>query len=158
MTDRKRSVRLTDEEIWEFVANAHTGIMTTLRHDGMPISLPLWFACIDRTIYVHTRGRKLQRITHDARASLLVECGERWAELKAVHLTGRAELVELEPALEQRISAETARKYDRFRTPPEQMPERTAARYADSMRWVRFTPDQRILSWDNAKLSETRSG
>ena len=53
--------RLTDDEIWAFVTDAHTGIMTTLRRDGMPISMPLWFACVDRAIYVHTRGRKLQR-------------------------------------------------------------------------------------------------
>lgn len=158
MTERRPSVRLTDEEIWEFVANAHTGIMTTLRGDGMPISLPLWFACIDRTIYVHTRGKKLQRIANDPRTSLLVESGERWAELKAVHLTGRAGLVELEPALEQLVNAETARKYDRFRTSPDQMPERAARLYAATMRWVRFTPDERVLSWDNAKLSETGSG
>ena len=157
MTDRKPSFRLTDDEIWEFVANAHTGIMTTLRRDGMPISMPLWFACIDRTIYVHTRGRKLQRIAHDARSSFLVESGEKWAELKAVHLTGRAELIELHPALEARVSAETARKYDAFRTEPEQMPERTASLYAATMRSVRFTPDERVLSWDNAKLTRTKS-
>jgi nitroimidazol reductase NimA-like FMN-containing flavoprotein (pyridoxamine 5'-phosphate oxidase superfamily) len=155
MTDSKPSFRLTDDEIWEFVANAHTGIMTTLRRDGMPIAMPLWFACIDRTIYVHTRGKKLQRITRDARASFLVESGEMWAELKAVHLTGHAELVELAPKFEARIMAETARKYDAFRAAPAQMPERTAALYAAMMRWVRFTPEARILSWDNAKLTAT---
>ncbi len=73
------SLRLTDDEIWEFVAGSHTGIMTTLRRDGMPIALPVWFVCLDK-----------------------------------VH-------------------------------------------YACTMRWVRFTPDKRVLSWDNRKLAGERS-
>ena len=67
----RRSFRLTDDEIWEYVASAHTGIMTTLRRDGMPIAMPLWFAAVDRAIYVHTRGKKLTRMAHDPRASFL---------------------------------------------------------------------------------------
>lgn len=146
------SLRLTDDEIWTFVADAHTGVLTTLRRDGTPIALPVWFACIDRAIYVHTRGRKLQRIGHDPRASFLVEAGEAWAELKAVHLTGRAEQVELDDGLRARVDAESDRKYAAFRTAASDMPAAVAATYASTMCWVRFTPDGRVLSWDNAKL------
>ena len=56
------SPRMTEEEIWSFVTDAHTGILTTLRRDGVPIALPLWFACLDRRIYFRTRGKKLARI------------------------------------------------------------------------------------------------
>jgi nitroimidazol reductase NimA-like FMN-containing flavoprotein (pyridoxamine 5'-phosphate oxidase superfamily) len=143
---------MTDDEIWDFVANAHTGTMTTLRRDGMPISLPLWFAVIDRAVYVHTRGKKLARLANDPRASFLVEAGDFWAELKAVHFTGHAEQIEPDPDLLAAIEAETARKYDPFRLPPEQMPGATAAHYASTMRWVRFTPADRVLAWSNAKL------
>jgi nitroimidazol reductase NimA-like FMN-containing flavoprotein (pyridoxamine 5'-phosphate oxidase superfamily) len=144
--------RLTDDEIWAFVTDAHTGVMTTLRHDGMPIAMPLWFAVVDRSIYLHTRGRKLQRIAHDPRASFLVESGEAWVDLKAVHLTGNAAQVEPEPELLVRIEAETSRKYDSFRAAESDMPAATAAHYASTMRWVRFTPDAKALSWDNRKL------
>ena len=90
----KPSPRMTDDECWEFVTDAHTGILTTLRRDGSPIALPMWFACVDRTIYLQSRGRKLQRIRNDSRASLLVEQGEQWAELKAVHVSGTAEIAQ----------------------------------------------------------------
>lgn len=146
------SPRLTEEEIWEFVVDAHTGVMTTLRADGTPVALPLWYACIDRTIYVHTRGKKLRRLARDARASFLVETGQRWAELKAVHLTGTAAQFDPDPELLARIEAENARKYDPSRTPAEDMPPATADVYASTMRWVRFVAGGRILSWDNAKL------
>ena len=146
------SFRLTDDEIWAYVTEAHTGILTTLRRDGMPIAMPLWFAVVDRAIYVHTRGKKLLRLAHDPRASFLVESGEMWAELKAVHFTGTAEAVELPDDLLARVDAENARKYDAFRTPADDMPAATAQHYASTMRWIRFVPDARVLSWDNAKL------
>src|SRR3954454_11070670 len=109
------SPRMTEDEIWAFVTDAPTGILTTLRRDGVPVAMPLWFACLDRTIYMQTRGKKLQRIAHDPRASFLVETGHRWVDLKAVHFTGTAELVDLEPELARRFRTEIDRKYDGLR-------------------------------------------
>ena len=149
----KPSPRMTEDECWNFVTDAHTGILTTLRRDGSPVALPMWFACLDRTIYLQTRGRKLQRIEHDPRASLLVEQGEQWAELKAVHVTGTAEIVGLEPALAARFRAEVQRKYSAFRT-QSAMPKDTADYYAQAIVGVvRLTPTGRVLNWDNAKLT-----
>jgi Pyridoxamine 5'-phosphate oxidase len=146
------SFRLTDSEIWEFVVGGHTGILTTLRRDGMPIAMPVWFVCINRTIFVHTRGKKLKRIAHDPRASFLVESGHAWSELKAVHFTGVAAVGGLDDALLAQVETEASRKYDAYRTAITDMPPTAAAAYASSMQWIRFTPDDRMLSWDNRKL------
>ena len=144
---------MTPDEIWAYVTDTHTGILTTLRRDGVPIAMPLWFACLDRVIYVQTRGRKLQRIAHDPRASFLVETGDRWADLKAVHLTGTAEIVDLDAELSARFRTEIDRKYAAFRTAPTDMPKETANVYATAlMGVVRFTADDRVLNWDNTKL------
>jgi nitroimidazol reductase NimA-like FMN-containing flavoprotein (pyridoxamine 5'-phosphate oxidase superfamily) len=144
--------RLSDDEVWEFAASAHTGVMATLRRDGTPIALPLWFACIDREIYARTRGKKLLRIANDSRASFLVETGDFWAELKAVHLTGTAAVVSMEGELLAQAEAELASKYDSFRLPPDSMPTASVEHYAATMRWVKFTPTGRVLSWDNDKI------
>jgi nitroimidazol reductase NimA-like FMN-containing flavoprotein (pyridoxamine 5'-phosphate oxidase superfamily) len=147
------SPRMTDDEIWEMVTDAHTGIMTTLRRDGVPIALPVWFVCLDRRLYVRTRGKKLLRIAHDPRSSFLVETGERWADLQAVHLTGVAEIVDLDAELAGRFRDEMDRKYAAFRTEAAAMPQATAEHYAATMNGVvRFTPDARVLNWDNRKL------
>lgn len=150
---KKPSPRMTPDEIWAFVTDAHTGILTTLKRDGVPISLPLWFACLDQHIYLRTRGRKLQRIAHDQRASFLVESGERWAELKGVHLTGVAEIVEIDGDLAARFRDEIKRKYASSRATDTEMPSETEQHYRTAIGGiVRFTPDERILNWDNAKL------
>ncbi|MDO8390378.1 MAG: pyridoxamine 5'-phosphate oxidase family protein [Actinomycetota bacterium] len=147
------SPRMTEDEIWSFVADSHSGVMTTLRRDGSPVALPLWFVCLDRTIYCRTRGKKLDRIRNDPRASFLVESGKKWTELKAVHLSGVAEIVDIDPDLAQRYREETARKYAGFRTASDDMPTKTAEHYRRTMGGVvRFTPTGKILNWDNAKL------
>ena len=145
---------MTEAEIWSFVTESHTGILTTLRKDGMPISLPLWFVCLDRHIYARTRGKKLERIRNDERASFLVESGVKWSELKAVHITGKAEIVDLDEELSQRFRDETARKYGGSRMASGEMPKKSAEHYATAVGGVvKFTPDGgRILNWDNAKL------
>jgi nitroimidazol reductase NimA-like FMN-containing flavoprotein (pyridoxamine 5'-phosphate oxidase superfamily) len=148
------SPRMTEDEIWGFVTDAPTGILTTLRRDGVPVAMPLWFACLDRNIYVQTRGKKLQRIAHDPRASFLVETGYRWVDLKAVHFTGTAEIIDATPDLAHRFGAEIDRKYAALRAQGAEMAPSTAS-YYENVRsgLVRFTPDARILHWDNAKIA-----
>ena len=145
-------VRLDADEAWAVLEVAHTGIFTTLRRDGMPIALPVWFVALDRTICLAapSRTKKIARLRHDARASFLVESGEKWVELEAVHLTGRVELVTDETAM-ARIDEALDEKYAVFRGPRGAMPEKTQAHYAGRT-FLRLLPDERIVSWDNRRI------
>ena len=146
------SVRLSSDEAWAVLERAHTGIFTSLRRDGMPISLPVWFVVLDRTVCLGapSRTKKIARLRHDPRASFLVESGKRWAELQAVHLTGKVEFVD-DLALIGRIDDALEQKYAAFRTARSAMPERTQAHYAGRT-FLRLVPAERILSWDNRRL------
>jgi PPOX class probable F420-dependent enzyme len=152
MTSKGINLRLTSEEAWEFIAASHTGIITTLRADGMPISLPTWFAVQDATIVFTTpaRAKKASRLRRDSRAAFLVEAGEKWAELRAVHLTGHVEFVE-DDATKESIDAAIAEKYAAFRTAAAKMPASSQARYANKV-YLRLVPDTKVLSWDNRRL------
>ncbi|MCC6434266.1 MAG: pyridoxamine 5'-phosphate oxidase family protein [Acidimicrobiales bacterium] len=149
----KASPRMTPEEIRRYLVDGHTGILTTLRRDGVPIAMPLWYACIDGLVYAQTRGKKMQRIRNDPRASFLVESGEHWKDLKAVHCTGTAEVVDLDAELSSRFRAEMDRKYAAYRSAAA-MPKETSEYYAKARNGiVRFPPDERGLPWDNTKLT-----
>jgi PPOX class probable F420-dependent enzyme len=152
MTSKGINLRLTNEEAWEFIAASHTGIITTLRADGMPISLPVWFAVKGESVVFTTpsRAKKASRVRRDPRASFLVEAGEKWADLRAVHLTGRVEFVE-DDAVKESIDAAIAEKYAAFRTATAQMPASSQARYANKA-YLRLVPDEKVLSWDNRRL------
>ena len=151
------SIRLTLDEAWEAVESAHTGILTTLRRDGMPIALPVWFAVEDRTIVMMTPAgtKKIARVRRDPRASFLIESGERYVELQAVHLTGRVEFVE-DAVATARIGAAVDAKYAAFRPPADSLPAAAQAYYAQQV-FLRFVPDGRILTWDNARIPMKKS-
>ena len=78
-----RGIRLERRRGWDTSA-AHTACSRRCARDGVPISLPVWFVVLDRTIYVsgpaHTK--KFARIARDPRVSFLVESGERWVDLR----------------------------------------------------------------------------
>jgi nitroimidazol reductase NimA-like FMN-containing flavoprotein (pyridoxamine 5'-phosphate oxidase superfamily) len=151
---KRPGVRLSPDEAWAFIEGSHTGIVTTLRRDGFPIALPVWFATLDRHVYLSTPGgsKKVARIRHDSRTSFLVESGEMWAELKAVHLTGRAEIIEHDEVIATRFREAIEVKYAAFRTASSAMPDATRKHYGQPPALIRFTPDDRIVSWDNARL------
>ena len=146
-------VRLTDDEAWAELAAAHTGILTTLRRDGRPVSLPVWFVALDRHVYVRTPSRthKVGHVQHDPRATFLVERGERWAELCAVML--HADVMLLDGGTERdTVESTLDEKYARFRTESARAPRRDAAHYAVESAVLRLTPVGRLVTWDNSKL------
>jgi PPOX class probable F420-dependent enzyme len=158
-TGRRGSVRLTSDEAWSVLAEAHTGILTTLRRDGTPITLPTWFVAIDRQIYLRTpaQTKKVARLRRNPRVAFLVESGERWAELEAVHVTGRAEFLSEDSPFIAKVEAGLEQKYSAFRTSQSDMPERTRDHYTKyGSAYIRIVPDERILSWDNSRLGTER--
>jgi PPOX class probable F420-dependent enzyme len=145
------SVRLSRDEAWEVLETAHTGVLTTLKADGTPIALPVWFVALERCVYVATpeHTRKVARVARDPRVSFLVESGERWADLLGVHLTGEARVV-TDPNLIGRVREALDAKYAAFR-PETRRPE------ALLITVLELVPDDRILTWDNGRLKQHRS-
>ena len=132
---------------------AHTGIVTSLRRDGMPMAIPMWFCVVDGAVHFRTpaAAKKAVRLRNDPRVSFLVEGGERWAELWAVHLAGTAVFVE-DPEVIERVAEALQAKYSSFRTERTAMPDDTRAHYERPFVVVRVDAEERIVSWENAKL------
>ncbi|MBM3693765.1 MAG: pyridoxamine 5'-phosphate oxidase [Actinobacteria bacterium] len=147
------SVRMTPDEAWSRVASAHTGIVTSLRRDGIPIATPMWFCVVDDAVHFRTpaASKKAGRLRHDPRIGFLVEGGERWAELWAVHLAGRAAFV-TEPNVVTRVGEALNAKYASFKTERTEMPDATRTHYERPAAVIRIEAEARIVSWDNAKL------
>lgn len=149
-------VRLSEEEAWAELDTAHTGILTTLRRDGRPVSLPVWFATVGRSIYVRSpaKTRKVEHVRNDPRATFLVERGEKWIELCAVMVYADVELLEPGDEYDAASAAITA-KYAGFGMQAlggKKVPDATKEHYAGRSAMLRLTPTERLITWDNSRL------
>jgi hypothetical protein len=145
-------VRMSEDEAWDFLAGGHTAVLTTLRRDGWPVTLPLWYVVLERVVYVATppSSKKVGRIRHDDRACLLVERGSAWVDLAAVERPVRATVLEPGPEADRALEA-FDRKYADFRPAGSRMPTSATARYA-SQAVIRLDPAGPFITWDNTKL------
>ena len=153
MATKGPSPRMTPDEVWDYVTQAHTGILTTMRRDGMPVTLPTWFVALDQRVYVRTpaKTRKVEHVRRDPRATFLVERGERWSELCAVMLYASATVHTDGPLLDRVLEA-LEEKYAAFRTESTAMPDATRAHYGGNTAVLELTPTEPPVTWDNAKL------
>jgi nitroimidazol reductase NimA-like FMN-containing flavoprotein (pyridoxamine 5'-phosphate oxidase superfamily) len=148
------TIRLSRDEAWQELTSAHTGILTSLKADGTPITLPIWFVVLGERIYFSapTRTKKIARLRRNARCCFLVESGTFWRELKAVLVTGNAHEVTDENTT-QRVRDAFDAKYDRYRSQRSSMPDETRSVYeAPGRVTFEIVPDDRILTWDNARI------
>jgi len=151
---RRDQIRLTDAEIQDFLASSKTVILCSNGRDGHPHVMPMWFrvaedGAIEMTTY--SRSQKVLNLKRDPRATLLVESGIGYAELKGVMFRGRVEIVdEVERVVDTMMAASNERQPV---TDPEQLAVlREAMKKTASKRvLLRVKPD-RVISWDHAKL------
>ncbi|MEX0684004.1 MAG: pyridoxamine 5'-phosphate oxidase family protein [Dehalococcoidia bacterium] len=94
---------MTDAERDAFVSNRRYGILTTLRSDGSPVSVPVWYEWDGHVLWMfcYEKGGKLKRLQHDARATVLVvnhpDEMETWVAFDGritIHKEGGLELAE----------------------------------------------------------------
>jgi PPOX class probable F420-dependent enzyme len=148
-------VRLNEDEAWERIAASHTGILTSLRADGWPVALPVWFAVEDRKIYVRTppKAAKLKRLRRDPRCGFLVESGESWAELAAVSMQMEATILDSESDATEASHAMQMidARYESNRTADEKLPDATKKHYAERT-VIRLEPTGPMVTWDNSRI------
>ncbi|MEM9177964.1 MAG: pyridoxamine 5'-phosphate oxidase family protein [Myxococcota bacterium] len=76
--------RMTDTEREDFLLKTRLGMLSLLREDGSPVTVPVWFEWTGGVVRMFTSvvSAKVKRIANDPRASLLVandlDEHERW--------------------------------------------------------------------------------
>ncbi|MBI4308077.1 MAG: pyridoxamine 5'-phosphate oxidase family protein [Chloroflexi bacterium] len=146
------AITLDPQEMEAFLQEKKTLVLTTLRRDGSPVSVPMWFVYHEGCVYMHSlkRGAKVHNVRRDARVCLAAESGERWAGLKAVVIQGRCAVLE-DPAEVARFDAAYNQKYAGLTRPDEVLPQRVKDHYAGPWVVLRVTPEK-VRTWDNSKI------
>jgi nitroimidazol reductase NimA-like FMN-containing flavoprotein (pyridoxamine 5'-phosphate oxidase superfamily) len=149
MASRRNSIELTDEERRAFLAEKKTIIIVSNGKDGYPHPMPMWFfvdaeGCVYCTTF--SKSQKVLNYRRDPKATLLVESGIEYAELKGVAIYADAEIIE-----------DTEKVIDtlaNINAGGEQLTEqqREGMRKSAEKRVVlKFTPTK-YVSWDHSKL------
>jgi len=148
-------LRMSSDEVTAFLDANHRAHVGTINPDGTPHVVPLSYVILDGelTFWTDPRSRKVVNIKRDPRVTCLVEDGGHFSELRAVQVSGYAELatdrdssVRVGLALFQRASGVVD---DEVRA--------TVASLASERVAVVVHPE-RIVSWDHRKLPGVQAG
>ena len=85
---RRDAIKMTPEEVQAFLAEEMTLTCATNGRDGFPHLMPLWYVLREERIWAWTyaKSQKVKNLERDPRATLQVETGLDYAELRGVML------------------------------------------------------------------------
>ncbi len=147
---RREQIKMTPEEITDFLHGRHTMNVATHNHDGTIHLVAMWYGYFhDGALGFWTYGRsqKILNLQRDARLSCLVEAGDEYAELKGVEIVGRGVVVEDRDAVIQ-IGRSV---YERY-TGPWSDAIAPAVEAMGAKRFAVKIEVDKMVTWDHTKL------
>jgi PPOX class probable F420-dependent enzyme len=149
MPSQRERIRMTDEEIKEFLDTEKTLQVASIGADGTPHLVPMWFAVIHGRIafWTYAKAQKTINLRRDPRITCLVEAGESYGELRGVSITGRAELADDYDTVFD-VGAAVYARYQGEMTDASRAGVEAEAR----KRVAVFVNPEKIASWDHRKL------
>lgn len=153
MPSRRELIQMTPEEIRAYLGERTRIIVVSNGPHGLPHPVPMNYGLDAEGRILITSFRKSQKVKNlerDPRATLLVESGETYAELKSVIAYADAEILTDPDVIAEQmrlIRAEGELAGSLSDTMSEQVHASLAKRAV-----IRFTPF-RYVSWDHSKLS-----
>jgi PPOX class probable F420-dependent enzyme len=151
---RRGQIKLSDDEQRELLESERVVVVSSLGAHGWPHSMPLWYVLRGTEIWIYTyaKSQKVKNLERDPRATLLVETGHEYGELRGVQIEAEAEIsrdldsvYEVGKELTLRYSGGAAISGDAAEALKAQARKRVA---------VRFKP-VRVATWDHRKLGGT---
>jgi PPOX class probable F420-dependent enzyme len=156
MPSRRDQIRMSDDELRDFLAEQKVVTVATLGPHGRPHLMPLWYVPQpDGTLigWTFAKSQKARNLSRDPHATLQVEDGVEYQELRGV-------MLECDVEVDHDTGAVTeygVRIFERYGPgdgdlPPEvrEMVEKQAPKRVG----LRFRPT-RTVSWDHRKLGGT---
>jgi len=86
--NRREQIRMSRDEVAGFLTEERTVICATNGRDGFPHLMPLWYVVRDGELWAWTfaKSQKARNLERDPRATLQVEAGSEYSDLRGVML------------------------------------------------------------------------
>ena len=91
---RRDKIKLSEEELFELLGEERIAVVSSLGPRGWPHSMPMWFVPREGEIWIWTyaKSQKVRNLERDPRATLLIEAGHEYSELRGASIEAEAEI------------------------------------------------------------------
>jgi PPOX class probable F420-dependent enzyme len=156
MPSRREQIRMTDEELHAFLAEQYIVSVATLGPNGRPHLVPLWYVADGSELrgWTFAKSQKAKNLERDPRATLQVEDGVDYEELRGVMFECDVE-IERDPGKVADYGMALFARYGPGGDGevPDEVRE-MVLKQAEKRIGLRFVPT-RTVSWDHRKLGGT---
>ena len=152
MAKRRDAIRMTPEEMRQFISEQKSLQVATLNKDGTPHLSTLWFGIVDDEIVfeTYTKSQKIVNLHRDSRIAVLLEDGLEYEKLRGVTINGTAELYSQPEDVQKYAAAVIARNHG-----IDLADASNAAAALANKRTAVVVKAEKIISWDHTKLGGT---
>ena len=155
MASRRDEIKLTADEQRELLDSERVVVVSSIGPRGWPHSMPMWFVVRDGEIWVWSfaKSQKVRNLERDPRATLLVEAGHEYTELRGLQIEAEAELIRETPRVAE-FGKQLAIRYSEGIDSIEGDAAAALEAQAAKRVAIRFSP-LRTATWDHRKLGGT---
>jgi PPOX class probable F420-dependent enzyme len=152
---RRDQIKLSSDEQLELLDSERVVVVSSIGPRGWPHSMPMWFVVRDGDIWCWTyaKSQKIKNLERDPRATLLVEAGHEYQELRGIQIEAEADLIRDTDQVLDFARELTLRYADGLDELPDGAEQMLAAQ-APKRVAIHFKP-VRTASWDHRKLGGT---
>jgi PPOX class probable F420-dependent enzyme len=156
MASRRDQIRMTDDELRDFLAEQKVVTVATTGPNGRPHLMPLWYSVDGDELrgWTYAKSQKAKNLERDPRATLQIEDGVEYQDLRGVMFEADVG-VERDPAEVARYGIELFKRF--VPTQDGRLPDdvvQMIENQAQKRIGLRFVPT-RTVSWDHRKLGGT---
>jgi PPOX class probable F420-dependent enzyme len=91
---RRDQIQLSEGELHELLARERIAVVSSNGPRGWPHSMPLWFVPREGEVWIWTyaKSQKVRNLERDPRATVLIETGREYGELRGAMIEAEAEI------------------------------------------------------------------
>jgi PPOX class probable F420-dependent enzyme len=153
MAKRRDLIKMTPEEIDDFLHGRRSMTVGTFSPDGSIHLVAMWYGFVDGNpaFETYAKSQKVKNLQRDPRITVLVEAGDRYEELRGVELVGKA-IIHDDTSTVMAVAKSVIERY--WEPKNDEEAELMAAGLANKRVAVEVVPEK-IVSWNHAKLGGT---
>jgi PPOX class probable F420-dependent enzyme len=152
MPARRNEIAMSDAELRAFLGERMVMQCATIGPNGRPHMMPLWYVPegVELVSWTYAKSQKAKNLERDPRATVGIETGVQYHELRGVTCECDVEL-EREP---ERVATYGLRLFERLAGHLTPEIREMIAQQSQKRVGMRFVPS-RTVSWDHSKLGGT---